>query len=190
MAQAADQHNWSLTDYHRYVRITLGCGINIALCEMERRIVSGQLLLIPNGGAVEINRFDFLSNYTLQLDGHDRVQVVTQRPALLPGGITYLKFDPFDRKSLVRIGPGRAMDGYYTVIERPPRPPASQTAPEGRQVSRVKQALKELFPPDGRPPDDMLLKTVGNHVNKIFEERRWKPASLDSLARAMGRRRA
>jgi hypothetical protein len=160
---------------------------------MERRIVSGQLLLIPNGSAVEINRFDFLSNYTLQLrDG--RVEVFTQRPAagLLPGGITTIKFDPSDPKSLVRTGPGRVMDGYYTVIERPPRPPASQTAPkaEGRQVRRVKHALKELFPPDGHPPVDLPPKTILDRVNEFFKPRDWKPASRDSLARAMGHRRA
>jgi hypothetical protein len=109
MVKAADQHTpreWSLTDYHRYVRVTEGCGINAALREMERRIVSERLVLIPHDGAVEIDRFDFVGNYTLQLDTNDRVQVVTQRPAVLPGGISYLKLDPSHPKSpVMRIQP-------------------------------------------------------------------------------------
>ena len=151
MAEAAKKHTpreWSLDDYHRYVRITLGCGINVALCEMERRIVSEQALLIcqeydldgnPVGGAVVIGRFDFLSNYTFQFDRGDRVRVVTRKPdaGLLPGGITSItKFDESDPKSpIVRMGPGRVMDGYYTIVERVPHSPASQTAPEPPKAS-------------------------------------------------------
>jgi hypothetical protein len=88
--QAVEHHNeFSLDDYYRLVRITLGCGINAALCEMERRVVSEQALLIrreydldgnPIGGAVVIDRFVFLSNYTFQPDVNDRVKVVTRRP--------------------------------------------------------------------------------------------------------------
>jgi hypothetical protein len=167
MAQADRQHTlreWSLTDYHRYVRITLGCGTNVALCEMERRIVSGGLLLIPNDGAVEIDRFDFLSNYILQLDSNDRVQVVTRRPAagLLPGGITAIKFDPSDPKSPVRIGPGRVLDGHYTVIERPPRPHASQTAPDRQPRRKPGQtrdaAIKKRLDNGERPGSDVAWK--------------------------------
>jgi hypothetical protein len=62
---------------------------------------------------------------------------------------------------------------------------------EGRQVRRVREVLREfLFPPDGRPPDDVPVKTVQTDVNKIFDARSWKLASRDTVARAMGRRRA
>jgi hypothetical protein len=169
---------------------------------MERRILSEQLLLIfreyDAGDTVVIDRFNFLSNYTLQLDSADLVRVVTQRPAgLLP--ITTTRVHPSDPNGpLVRTGPGRVMDGYYTVIERPPRPPATQTAPdqqpedeaEGWQVSRVKLVLKELFPPNGLPPADMSVKTVHARVNELFEGRGERPTSRDTVARAMGRRRA
>jgi hypothetical protein len=132
MAEAAKRipREWTLDDYHRLVRITLRCGINVALCEMERRIVSEQSLLKCDGAVV--NRFDFLSNYTFQFDIDDRVKVVTRRPdtpLLLPGGITSIKLDPSDPKSAVVRGPGRVMDGYYTIVERPACPPASQSAP-------------------------------------------------------------
>jgi hypothetical protein len=141
MAQAVEHfkslREWSLTDYHRYVRITLGCGINLALCEMERRVVAEQLVLIRREydaddnlkNAVVIDRFNFLSNYSFQFDRDDRVKVVTRRPeGLLPGGITHItKIDESDPKNPhVKIGPGRVMDGYYTVVELPPRPPAAQ----------------------------------------------------------------
>jgi hypothetical protein len=131
MAKAAERipREWTLDDYHRLVRITLRCGINVALCEMERRIVSGQSLLICDG--IVINRFDFLSNYSFQLDIDDRVKVVTRRPVagLLPGGITTIRFDPSDPKSGVRTGPGRVTDGYYAIVEQNVRsspPPAAQ----------------------------------------------------------------
>src|SRR5262249_25167294 len=62
--------------------------------------------------------------------------------------------------------------------------------PEGWQVRHVKQALKEKFPPAGHPPADMPAKTILDRVNEFFTAQNWKPASRDSLARAMGRRRA
>jgi hypothetical protein len=140
MAQAADQHTakeWSLEDYLRYVRLTLNCGINKALREMERRIVSDQLLLIRRrydadgnrkGDPVLIERFNFLRNYTLQLDEDDRVRVVTRRPDTFFGPT--LVSDKALVQRLTYWDRGRVTDGYYTVIERPPRPPASQTAPD------------------------------------------------------------
>jgi hypothetical protein len=73
------------------------------------------------------------------------------------------------------------------------RPSAEQSPQEskvdGWQVRRVKQALQELFPPDGHPPLEMALKAILKRINEeFFKPRHWKFASLDSLARAMGRR--
>jgi hypothetical protein len=220
MAEAAEQHTpreWSLDDYHRYVRVTMSCGINAALCEMERRVVAEQVLLICDG--VAINRFDFLSNYRFQFDAGDRVRVVTRRPdaRLFPGGITRItKFDEDGRA--VRMGPGRVMDGYYTIVEqdaRPSRPPAPQTAParqledkvgpadrssagqssqetklkpDGWQTRRLRTALKEKYPPDGHPPVDMTLTAILQSVDAIYKRERWKLASPDCLSRLMGRR--
>jgi hypothetical protein len=60
---------------------------------------------------------------------------------------------------------------------------------DGWQVRRVKQALQALFPPDGHPPLEMALKAILKRINEeFFKPRLWKFASLDSLARAMGRR--
>ena len=78
-------------------------------------------------------------------------------------------------------------DDLYPTIETPP--PASPTAKEGWQIRRVKVAFKELFPPDGCPPEDMLQKTVHADVKAFFKARGQKSVSLDSVARAMGRRR-
>jgi hypothetical protein len=140
MAQAADHPTAierSLDDYHRYIRVTLGCGINVALCEMERRIVAGQLLLMrrqydvdgnPKGDAVAIDRFAFLGNYALQFDMRGWVRVIPRKPeaGLLPGGISSIKLDESDPNWPVVRLTGRAMDDFdYTVVERPSRLPAA-----------------------------------------------------------------
>ena len=77
------------------------------------------------------------------------MQVAAQRPALLPGGITYLKFDPFDRRSSAN-GPGRVLDGYCTVIE--PRPTASGEKAKGRRVSQVTPEAPRSVGKPGRKP--------------------------------------
>jgi hypothetical protein len=59
----------------------------------------------------------------------------------------------------------------------------------GRQVTRVKEVLLELFPPEGRAPEQMTLKAIWKAVCDKFRERKWKLASRDSVARAIGRRR-
>jgi hypothetical protein len=59
---------------------------------------------------------------------------------------------------------------------------------EGWKVRRVKQALKDLFPPDGHPPVDLPPKKILERVNgEFFKD--LKPASRDTLARAIGLRR-
>jgi hypothetical protein len=217
MAQAADHHTpieLSLDDYHHHLQTTLGYGINAALREMERRIATGRLLLKqqkydangnPKGDAVVIRRLDFSVNYNLKFDMGDHVRVVPRRrpTGLLPGDVSTIRFDPSDPNGSHVAQLGLPKDDFdYTVVERPDRSPTSQQESlkskawqnkpkaEGWQVRRIKQVLKEAFPPDGLPPNDMPLKTVRNRVNVIFERRRWKPASVDSVARAMGRRRA
>jgi hypothetical protein len=58
----------------------------------------------------------------------------------------------------------------------------------GRQAARIKAVLPEIFSPDGKVPDAMPLKTVHSRVKDAFAARGWKPASLDTVARAIGRR--
>jgi hypothetical protein len=197
MAEAAKKHTpreWSLDDYHRYIRITLGCGINVALCVMERRIVSEQALLIcreydldgnPVGGAVVIDRFDFLSNYTFQFDRGDRVRVVTRKPdaGLLPGGITSItKFDESDPKSpIVRMGPGRVMDGFYTIVEQATSPPPRKrvtsskktkpTAPSEEPGELYSTQLIGLMQEIGLPKSGLRLSDVRKKVRPHFKKK-------------------
>jgi hypothetical protein len=139
MAKAAKRISmeWDLDDYYRLVRITLGCGINAALWEMERRVVAEQILLICReydadynfkGNAVVINRVDFLRNYTFTVDigNGNRVRVAKRRPeaGVFQGGMTFIGSE------LVQIGSGRVMDGYYYTVGEQPSPPASPPAPD------------------------------------------------------------
>ena len=123
MAEAVERiaREWTLDDYHRLVRMTLRCGINAALREMERRVVTRESQLIEYGDDDKgnpVHPLDFLRNYTFQFDEGGRVRVVTRRPdaGFFPGGITAIR--PFDGE-LVRIGPGRVMDGFYAIVESP-----------------------------------------------------------------------
>jgi len=189
MAQAADQHTptewgedrWTLDEIFDYLTKALGYPEDRALYEMEQARLARQLVL--------------------------RVEkIVDGKPQ---GDPEYL---PFNKKhKLVRhlgwVVPQNHKwgDNRWTGYRRgvldlwPPRPPASQTAPaqqpeedkgDGWQVGRVKKALKEKYPPDGQPPIDLPLKTVRDDLKDIFKRQGWKLASLDSVARAIGRRDA
>jgi hypothetical protein len=55
------------------------------------------------------------------------------------------------------------------------------------QIDRIKRALGIKFP-DGVPPE-VTLKEVQRSIVGIFRKNCWKPPSLDSIARALGRRK-
>jgi hypothetical protein len=84
-----------------------------------------------------------------------------------------------------------AIDRYIAIRDNQIPPPwLSKSGPkgEGRQVSRVKQALNDAFPPDGRVPDELSLKRIQDAIAPGFQKRQWKLASLDTISRAVGRR--
>lgn len=55
---------------------------------------------------------------------------------------------------------------------------------DGWQVARTRQALLELWPPDGYPPIRMGPKEVLADVNDYFKSKNERPTSRDSLKRA------
>jgi hypothetical protein len=60
-------------------------------------------------------------------------------------------------------------------------------AKEGPQTARIKAVLKELYPPDGRPPDTVPIKTIWGRVDAAFDKCGWKRASRPTIGRAAGR---
>lgn len=65
------------------------------------------------------------------------------------------------------------------------KPKRAKRKPDGPAIRRVKQALSELYPPDGRVPDHVPTEKV---CARIEAECGWE-ASWDSVARARGRRK-
>jgi hypothetical protein len=57
------------------------------------------------------------------------------------------------------------------------------------QQTRVLQVLPTVFPPDGHPPIDFSQKQIQSIIEPEFTKRRWRLASTDTIARALGRRR-
>jgi hypothetical protein len=129
MARAVEHHiEFTLEDYHHHIRMVLGCGINAATREAERRIATGQALLIcqefdaddnPKGDAYVVNRRHFSTKYNLKFDRYDRLWVV---PRTLKFTFGSIKFDPSDPGGPVveQIGglPDWMYDFVYTVVEQ------------------------------------------------------------------------
>ena len=65
---------------------------------------------------------------------------------------------------------------------------ATKAHSSGRQVDRIKQALSVEFP-DGVPPN-LTDKEIQRRIEPFFEKNSWKRPSVDSIARARGRRNA
>jgi hypothetical protein len=73
-----------------------------------------------------------------------------------------------------------AMAATTTKIER--------QAKEGWQLKRIKDVLLTIFLPDGRVPSNLTDKAVQARLVPVFEKNGWKLPSIDSIARARGRR--
>jgi hypothetical protein len=101
-----------------------------------------------------------------------------------PEPYTALKLEQSD---LLRLWPG--IDEFpvlpATVIDKEGRP-ASDDLPV-RQVDRVKLALRMEFP-DGVSPN-LTDKAIQGRIQSFFTNKTWKLASVDSIARARGRRK-
>jgi hypothetical protein len=179
MAQAVEQHTpieWSLTKVHRYLTGALGHEKKRALYMMEQcRLVERLPIKVqkfvddkPEGGS-----FDLPTDKTHEL--------VHYQGWVYPRGLPW-----GDYRCTVTEQNTRALWPAPSTAQSSQESPKPKA--EGWQVRRVKQALKELFP-DGHPPLDLPQKTILDRVNEFFPQD-WKPASRDTLARAMGRRRA
>jgi hypothetical protein len=58
------------------------------------------------------------------------------------------------------------------------------------QQQRIKNMLPKAFPPDGRVPSHFTLQAIQRELLPLFAEAGWKEPSTDSIARALGRRKA
>jgi hypothetical protein len=58
----------------------------------------------------------------------------------------------------------------------------------GPQVNRIRKALSKKFPPNGRAPANLTDKAVLLLLVPEFDKNGWKHPSIDSIARARGRR--
>jgi hypothetical protein len=65
---------------------------------------------------------------------------------------------------------------------------ATKARRSSRQVDRTSEALRDEFP-NGVPPN-LTNKEIRRRIEPVFEEKGWKLASVDSIARARGRRKA
>lgn len=60
----------------------------------------------------------------------------------------------------------------------------------GRKAALVEDLLKVLFPPNGRPPKHVSLKTVHGNISAECEKRKIKPPpGRDTVARVLRRRK-
>jgi hypothetical protein len=75
---------------------------------------------------------------------------------------------------------------FFGITEAPPTPPAERKAP---QAARVKRALLELYPPDGRPPEDVSTEEIrGEVAAKLAPENRQRglaEPSWDTIKRVI-----
>jgi len=201
MSQAADQ-NTPIRDLGallRYLTVELGYTKGVAVFMMNERYLDGQL---------ELTKVEYVG---VKPQGEVPIDSEFGHIELDRRGVRFVSRIKLWRKVIYRIAEGCDVRGIW-----PRRLPAAQTAPdqqpdpdplngdhpsaaqssrdkskrEGPQVRRVRQALKETFPPHGHPPVDMTQKAILKRVNEFFEPLGGKPAKRDTLARAMGRRRA
>jgi hypothetical protein len=201
-AQAESQHTriGDPDDLLRYLTEELGFQKGVAIYAMNQHYHDGQLRLEkqdlirdgePYGGWIPID-----AKYGhLELDGRGRMRVV---PRTRPWReASYRIAEQCDARAIWPLrSPASETAGQQPKGKPRPDPFKTEvddglTKVDGWQVRRVKEVLREfIFPPNGRPPADATVKAVQKDVNEIFDAWDWKLASRDSVARAMGRRRA
>ena len=170
--QAVEQHTpveieWSLDDYVADLIATLGYERYPALWEMWERIATKRLLFIrqrlvdgkpyspwdhptihgtPKPYFPEVvDANDFRSNYKFEFDDHDRVKVFSHEWS----------------------------DYRYTVAE-PPRPPASQTAPDQQRKAKA-----------GPEPSKKPKETLETRLIDLMKELRLKSGMFPREVRAI-----
>jgi len=176
MAQAPEHltptYNWSLHEAFRHLIRSVRLSDSDALYEMEQLRVEVQKYVDGKPQGDPVYRYK---------DFRLVVRVVRGKRYVVLEGLVW---DSRCRVAEQDVRAIRPAPSAAQSSQESPKPKA-----EGWKVRRVKQALKEKFPPNGHPPADMAAKTILDRVNEVFTLQNWKTASRDTLARAMGRRR-
>jgi hypothetical protein len=106
------------------------------------------------------------------------------------GGRDVLRYDAVDQPepfTEVRLRQSDALRLWPVISEFPDIFGIATKAHSSRwQVDRIKRALRMEFP-DGVPPN-LTEKEVQRRIKPVFKEKGWKLPSVDSIARARGRR--
>jgi hypothetical protein len=112
-------------------------------------------------------------------------------PELVPGGDDDDVAAPSGEPAAPAVSPPEQSEPASPAVS-PPEQGESQEA-TGPQIRRAKQALKKLFPPDGKAPDNMSTEDVRGKVNKELapdtKNRGSADISWDTMQRALGRTR-
>jgi hypothetical protein len=163
MAKAEIEHTeeiWTINEAFDYLTKEVDLQDYIAVREMNEQICAGYLAMKVNGHSPPP---------TLWVDGTLVLRLVGGRPVVVvtrpldPGPYLYT-VAPDDMR---RLWPLKV---------------------DGPQVARIKKVLPALYPPEGRVPDHQRTKGVYFSVSDELQRRHEKPVSLDSVARAIGRR--
>jgi hypothetical protein len=67
--------------------------------------------------------------------------------------------------------------------------PKPKTKRRDWQIEQVEEAFRIVFPPEGRAPPDLTHKQVQKYIKPVFEKRRWKLASTESIRRVRERQK-
>jgi hypothetical protein len=122
---------------------------------------------------------------------NEAAKIIEQEVILL--GIQDEKFTSEDILRLIQrgnvISRPVAKELQELLKPAPPNPPKPKSTRKGKQMSRLLPVLRDLFPPDGMPPDSVKTVTVMQRVLKTYEVRRWGEVSRDVVERAIGRRK-
>jgi len=81
-----------------------------------------------------------------------------------------------------------ARDAVQGVEASTATEPKIKPTRRGKQTPRLLPVLRELYPPDGIPPDHVKTVTVMQRVLKVYKARGWGEVSRDVVERAIGRR--
>jgi hypothetical protein len=72
------------------------------------------------------------------------------------------------------------------------KPPPTESKPKrirrGKQMSRLLPVLRDLYPPDGMPPDHVKTVKIVQKVLDEYKARKMGEVSRDVIERAIGRR--
>jgi hypothetical protein len=104
------------------------------------------------------------------------------------GGYVYFVSRPHLERRLPSLQPARDLDTVPPASSSvPPVKPATKSKPDGWQVARVKKILPIVYP-KGVPEDATNREVLKRLVREYENHEGWTVPSLDTVARARGRR--